>query len=91
MKYKYIRDLALLSPKNKGRLLKVIQRLIELVEITPKDEPIYFEPASYIGSDDQYDERTIVAKMAEWEVLTAEPDDMLGNLLVLPQKLNSKI
>lgn len=86
MKYKYIKDLALLSPKNKDRLLKVIQRLLELVEITPKDEPIYFEPATYIGSDDHYDERTIVAKMAEWEVLTAEPDDVLGNLLVFTSK-----
>ncbi len=39
-------DLALFSPKNKNRLLKVIKRLEELVEITPKDEPIYFEPAT---------------------------------------------
>lgn len=82
MKYKYVMDLALLSPKNKNRLLKVIKRLEELVEITPKDEPIYFEPTAYIGSKDNYDERTIVAKMAEWEILTAEPDDILGNLLV---------
>lgn len=86
MKYKYVRDLALLSPKNKDRLLRVIKSLEELVEITPKDEPIYFEPATYIGSDDYYDERTIVAKMAEWEVLAAEPDDMLGNLLVFTSK-----
>lgn len=82
MKYKYVMDLALFSPKNKDRLLKVIKRLEELVEIIPKDEPIYFEPATYIGSEDNYDERTIVAKMAEWEVLTAKPDDILGNLLV---------
>lgn len=34
MKYKYVRDLALLSPKNKDRLLKVIKRLEELVELT---------------------------------------------------------
>ena len=81
-------DLALLSLKNKNRLLKVIKRLEELVEITPKDELIYFEPAAYIGSEDNYDERTIMAKMAEWEVLTSEPDDMLGNLLVFTSKDN---
>lgn len=82
MKYKYVMDLALFSPKNKNRLLKVVKRLEELVEKTPKDELIYFEPAAYIGSEDNYDERAIIAKMAEWDVLTSEPDDILGNLLV---------
>lgn len=71
-----------LSQKSKDRILIVVNKLIELAEITSKDDPIYFEPVAYIGSDNQYNESTIIAKLRDFEVLEWDVDDITGNLFI---------
>jgi len=81
IKNEYIKTIVTLLPENKKRFLKIVEKLELLAEATPVDKPIYFVPATYLGSDG-YDERTIVAKLEEWGVLTAEPEELNYNLLI---------
>ncbi len=71
-----------LSPKAKNRILGVVNRLVDESELAPVNEPFTFNPATYIGSDNDYNEWTIIAKLEEWGILQSEREDIGGSLLI---------
>lgn len=74
MKDEHKRAIALLSLKTRERLTDIVNRLEELAEITPTNEPINFPHVIDFGSDG-YDEGVIVRKLEEWDVLSLEPEE----------------
>ncbi len=77
-----------LSDSNKKRVLIVLKKLNEKFETTQTGQPVLFESVSYLDSDNSYDEKDIIWKLQEWEIVQAEPDEETGNLFVYVDKDN---
>ncbi len=67
IKNKHKKDISSLSPLTKKKILEVVDYLEKQAEITPSSTGIIYP---VIGSDtDDYNDRLIIKKLAEWKVL----------------------
>lgn len=77
-----------LSEASRNRMFLVLKKIFEKYETTPNDEPVYYENVSHIDSESGYNERTLVLKLQEWDIVRVDDDEETGNLLVYVDEEN---